>query len=228
MNRILKSTLKATLLVGLLFSLLAASCKKEVEEPEEAYYNFTAEDYIKILDFSLNDTITFKNQEYEKVKMVVSRIKEELKIFYTTYAYPNSHDFFYYDYKTIEYKLIELNPELYLYTKYSFSRFPLDLEKAKDDKYIKYPSVFNASISFPFYNGIKHEKINYDSTKLEMVIGSEIYSNVFTIKSGINDSVLDRWGGFDYYKKVNVLYYDEFNGLIGFDDVLGNNWRLKE
>ncbi len=149
MNTLFNKTLKTTLLVGLFISLMAASCKKE-EPGSVAYYNFTAEDYTRILDLKLNDTIVYENQNAEEIKLVIWSIDENLKAFYSIYGYPTSASFFNYDYITNTISIIESN---YLYLDYNFRRFPLDLEKAKDDKYTKYPSAFNASISLDLYNG---------------------------------------------------------------------------
>ncbi len=221
MKKILSKTLKTSLVVGLFISLMAASCKKEVEGPV-AYYNFTAEDYTRILELKLNDTIIYENQQAEEIKLVVWSVDEDLKRFYSIYGYPTSTSFFNYDYIIIWAYFIDSDLSS---MRYYFKRFPLDLEEAKADKYTKYSSAFKAKISLPLYNG-GYEEIDYDSDKTEMTIGSEIYRDVFTIASGINDSVYNE--DEDYYKKVNILYYDEFNGLIAFDDILGNNWLLKK
>ena len=161
--------LKSKILLGISLSFLIIACEKqEIEEEITPYYNFTEQDLTRVIIPTLNDTIIFKNQNEDKLKLVVTEVLNEKARHFSPGLWGNL---------------------LYYYDGHSVAT-------------------------------------DYDSDKTAMTIENKIYSDVFTIESVVSDSVLDRWGGLDYYKKVNILYYDELNGLIGFDDIEGNNWRI--
>ena len=47
--------------------------------------------------------------------------------------------------------------------------------------------------------------------------------NVLIFESGIDQIIK----GNNYDRNINVIYYDEEYGIIGFDDLNDNKWRLK-
>ena len=116
-----------------------------------------------------------------------------------------------------------------------FSKWPLDDNLAKEDIYTLYPSKFHASIQLmPFWNwdgsgnGNFKESIDYNLNKIEMNVNGKTFKNVFVLSSGNNTIIeVKRANDRIYYRDVNVIYYDEFEGIIGFDDLNGNEWRLE-
>jgi len=54
-----------------------------------------------------------------------------------------------------------------------------------------------------------------------MTFNGKTFKNVLVLSSN-NDSIIEQ----PLCKDVNILYYDETQGIIGFDDLNGNEWRL--
>ena len=136
----------------LLFIFFITGCKKDSDSV--AYYEFMDIDINRLLNYSLNQVITFKNELGEERKFRVSRVTnkftqqevEGMGIF-TTYA----ASYFYYDRKEIHF---EKYPVTNAGFSISFTRFPIDVKLAKTNITQKYPSEFRASITaFPYWNG---------------------------------------------------------------------------
>jgi hypothetical protein len=198
------------------------TCKeKKPSVPKEiAYYQFTPEDMQRLLPYTKGQVLKFTNQNNKERTFTIHSVNTIKKQRMVGSGFFSS-DYFYYDVKEIT--LIDSKTKWFdIY----FNRYPLDEELAKNDRYTKYPSKFYGCTSFiPFWNGFENGmpriSINYEQTKIEMAVNGKIYKNVFILDSG-SDSVI--WDEFS--RDVNVIYYDEIEGIIGFDDLNGNQWRL--
>ena len=148
--------------------------------------------------------------------------KKQYTIYYM--ALPPTKLFFY-DEKEIE---LQTFPNWRI--NYYFRRFPVDLEQAEDYVSIESESKFEASFSIYSWNGYnngytvhKDIKIDFNADKEDMTINGTNYSDVFVFESGrkaplvFMDSIS---------RNVNRVYYDLHTGIIGFDDLGNNHWRL--
>jgi hypothetical protein len=208
----------ALLLAGI--SLISMTCK---EKPKEiAYYQFTPEDMQRLLPYTKGQVLKFTNQNNKERTFTIHSVnttKEQLVI---SPGFMEDRTF-YYDTKEITITDSDTKERFYI----RFSRYPLDRDLAMSDKYAKFPSKFGGGISyFPFWNGSDRRiAIDYEQAKTEMAVNGKTYKNVYVFTSGV-DSIIRNGVGKVYYRDVNILYYDEINGIIGFDDLNGNEWRL--
>jgi len=194
-------------------------------EEEEAYYRFSSQDNKRLLPYKEGQVLKFYNQNSEERIFTISAINTSLKGRYSEgmgFFTPSASYYFYYDSKEIIFN----DSKTYLSSHIYFERWPLNTGLAKENKYREYPSKFSASIKYFFWNG-DYLSVDYEQNKVEMLVNGKTYKNVFVITSGV-DSIVEfkRVNGEIWYKDVNVIYYDEIEGIIGFDDLNGNEWRL--
>lgn len=206
----------------LLIFLLTISC--EIDEPKEAYYNFKDNDFEKILDFELNNTITYKNQLNEEIVYEVNEVSLDYKnqLSKGGWVLPGSINYFYYDEKVIELISNSTNYKI----KYNFIRFPIDIEQAKKDDLTEYPSLFYGSVYLYLWNGINDNgtiNIEYQNETIDMNINGTDYQNVIIIQSNNPNPIIY---SSTPERNINVVYYDLNNGIIGFDDLNNNQWRI--
>ena len=112
----------------------------------------------------------------------------------------------------------------------NFRKLPLNIELAKENVYKKYPSSVTAAIRYiQFWNSLEDATIDFEQPKIEMTIDGKTFSNVFVLASGSNSIIENpQLNGEILIRDVNVIYYDEKDGIIGFDDLNGNEWRIIE
>tara|TARA_R110002096_G_C14478762_1_gene713681 strand:+ start:297 stop:941 length:645 start_codon:yes stop_codon:yes gene_type:complete len=204
--------------------LIITSCSVfEEPNPSEAYYNFENEDLDKLLILELNDIVKYKNQYGEEIIYEAINVSDEFRTQRTRGNWVTSSiaKLFFYDKKDIELKNSAMNSSI----DYRFTRYPVNDIEAEKNKNFKYASKFYARVYFDFWNGISDYReiyINYKSQKVSLMINGVNYKNVIIIESK-NDkpnynSTIER--------SANVVYYDTDFGIIGFDDLLNNEWRI--
>ena len=192
--------------------LLAVSCGKKRQE--QAYYCFTSADYLRLLSYTEGQVLKFTNPNNEERTFAIQNVNiEKIQLVYTGFLNVN---LFSYDKKVITLIDSETKGEFYI----GFSRRPIDDNSARQNTYTKYPSeLYAAIVNMPFWNGDVEVSIDYEQKKTEMTFNGKTYRNVFVFASG-NDSILKS------KRDVNIVYYDEIGGIIGFDDLNNNKWRL--
>ena len=211
------------ILAAIMFVSILTSCSKD--EPTEAYYNFRNNDFDKLLNIELNSTIKYKNQFGDEIIYVTNEVTEEYKnqLSQGSWVLPGSIKYFYYDRKVIELNSNDFNN---FTIKYNFNRFPIDVEQAKENDFIEYPSKFNGSVYVYLWNGIGDHgnvNINYENGVTEMMINGTNYQNIIIIQSNNPDPIIYSSSP---ERNVNIIYYDLYNGIVGFDDLNNNQWRI--
>jgi hypothetical protein len=220
---------KTFLFTIVILALLFLSCEKK---KEVYYYCFTPLDYQKLLPYAEGQVLNFSNQNNEKRTFTIHAVNNELKTRLAVgMGFFGDTEYFYYDFKGIG--LIDSKSGKSL--NINFNRWPLDYELAKGNIYTEYPSKFYGAIQYiGFWNGRDEDGglessvlIDYEQNKIEMNVNGTNYKNVFVLTSG-SDSIIEdpQPNGTILYRDVNVIYYDEREGIIGFDDLNGNEWRL--
>jgi hypothetical protein len=205
--------------------LLICSCSIfEDGNPNVAYYNFEKEDLNKLLNLKLNNTVKYENQFGEEIVYEIIEVSDEFRTQRTRGNWVTSSiaELFFYDKKEIKLKNNSKNSSI----DYRFTRYPINDLEAEKDKITKYPSEFYARVYFDFWNGISDYRtinVNYNSQKIKLLINGVNYENVIIIESNnenpTNNSTIER--------SANVVYYDTEYGIVGFDDLLDNKWRIK-
>lgn len=201
--------------IMLLSSLL--SCGVDSEVQEQPYYQFEASDYIRLLDYEENDMLTFKNENEEVILYKVVEISTEFKkasVIGGTFSGGQANIEYYYDEHLI--KLMPLSFPNANAIDIVFNRRPATFYR--DSVETKFYVTIN---QFSIWAEVSPIFIDFEQPKNDMLIGTVIYNNVLTIEANLDD--IDQ----DDYRFVNTLYYGEFDGILGFDDVNGSHWRLE-
>ena len=214
--------MKKTLTVLVFLSILIC-CSKD--EPTKAYYNFRNNDFEKLLNIELNSTIIYKNQFGDEIIYKTNEVTEQYKdqLSQGSWVLPGSIKYFYYDRKVIELNSSDFNN---FEIKYKFSRFPIDVEQAKENYFKEHPSKFNGLVYVFLWNGIGDNgniNINYENGVVEMMINGTNYQNIIIIQSNNPDPIIYSSSP---ERNVNIVYYDLYTGIVGFDDLNNNQWRI--
>ena len=201
----------------LVFSIISISCNSD--DDNIPYFKFSEEDEFFLLDNYNNSSkrLVFKNQENEEFSFIFKNF-EEYKNRLILHggglgpvwgAIDVDH---FYDMRKIEF-IFEQNQEPRADLRFTFN---------------KYSDTLRGGIRFPLWNidryYISSIRIDFNETKIGMTINGVTYNNVIKINSG--ETSVDYMIG-EFPRNVNVLYYDLLNGLIGFDDLDGGEWRLQ-
>ncbi|MDR1345900.1 MAG: hypothetical protein LBK03_04270 [Bacteroidales bacterium] len=196
---------------------LAASCKKE-----PVTYRFAEEDKIKLLPHYIKGKIfTFVNENGKTRKFKVVEFKQYIKLDAVLGGmYGGGEEYFYFEYKRIDMIDLASNNKFRI----NINRYPKDVELARNNIYKSYPSYLIITIGSgyplsPFNFGIY---FNNEYGKSTHVINGTVHENVFVIENEAAQStevgmLLD----------AKTIYYDEYQGLVGFDDINNHQWRLK-
>ena len=209
-----------------------SSCNSDDDMKDRAYYHFEDTDYDKIISYNTNQILEFRNENNEVLSFEV--INNTLDFKTTNYAY-NAGLWSSDPKKTFDFdkKIIELVPSENPYSndnlRIAFKRFPIDWSTAEENEFKKYPSRFIAFLDdFPFWNKNNGSNavggtaiINYSNATTQMEINNFIYENVYTLSS--NNPTIENGG-----QDVNIIYYDKYYGIIGFDDLNDLHWRLSQ
>ena len=216
-----------TLTTALILAFFILSCNKE----KEAYYRFSQFDYKRLLPYTEEQVLKFKNKSNDERHFTIRSVNTAIKTRYSVgmgFMGDSAGDYFYYDSKEITF----IYSEDWQPSSIFFCRFPVDVQLAKENREMEYPSEFYGSINWRFWNGCNeygsydsYVSIDYKQKKTEMTFNGKIYKNVFVLDSGIN-TIIENSDVYVPNKDVNIIYYDEIEGIIGFDDLNGNEWRL--
>jgi len=191
-------------------------------------YRFTDEDKPKLLPhYTEGEILTFVNEIGEERKFKIEKIEQRVETQDWIYRYCDGecYAYFYCEPKFIH--LIDLETQVTFYL--SLSRFPLDMQKARIDNYHMQPS----SLFGQFYIEDGWWSSHYYSFRFffkldeprKMVTCNGInYDNVITIT---NYSTYGNGESGGALIGTKTVFYDIYQGLIGFDDYYGRQWRIK-
>ena len=208
------------LIVILIISFTLSNCKKE---SQTVYYQFADEDLSIMPNYEKDQKIIFKNQNQEELIFNVSsaylekRQKTDYGFFGTSYLY------FYDSYEI--YIEVDLDGNRFV-NSLLFRREPIDIEAAKGDYTVLYPDIFHGEISFPLQNRAAGFDIIRDYSEILHVEYDNIsFNNVRVFKTN-NSAPWMPGDGFE--RRVHTFYYADGFGFIGFDDLDGNEWRIRQ
>lgn len=227
----MKNTLNYLLLV-----LILQSCVLEDETNKNnlPYYEFTKEELNKlILEPKIGDERIYKNQDNEVIKFTIYKSQIEKSLFSTgNFSSSKSSNHYYYDSQ-------EILMWYSLGNVYSTCQIKL-IKYPEGSNYQTYPQIvgtpkFYGYIQFPLWNGFNENnlydndnriEINFEIPTLTMKINEKTYLKVRVFESGKSTVLLPSIPTL-LQNNVNRIYYDDNQGIIGFDDINGKLWRLQ-
>jgi len=203
------------------------SCKKEQEDI--AYYKFSSEDQKEAMVYEVGKTFAMvnqhKNQIYFRVQQEVKEIHGRTDDFL---GFPNGY---YWDFRDIWITSSECGEERCLSFSVQYSRQPIDWQKAQANISIPFPSRFVVFLSSSLWNEKTEgfapggKILNRDTGAISLSCPKKTFYDVYMVESGTNTS----WDSTGIAPPlVNRIFYSKTSGIIGFDDLEGNQWRLSE
>ena len=173
----------------------------------------------------MNNTIKYKNQNGEYITYEIFDVSSDYKnqVSQGSFVLPGSIKYFYYDKKEV--RLHSSSTDNLI--RYQFSRFPIDFEQAKEDEYTEFPSEFYGSVFFRLWNELDNNRaeidIDFESETESLLVNGINYEKVIKIYSGNPNPIISNSNA---TRNVNVILYDINHGIIGFDDLDNNQWRI--
>lgn len=221
---------KLLITIGFIFFVFVTnSCTKENSDNGKTYYRFVNNDYNYIINYNYKpeQIIVYENQFGEQLHFkVISNISEKTGQYSTDFVgFSGSSLDYYYDNKTIRLEIIE-----------NQSNYPEDLVIYNFSKSV---DVFKSGINFPIWNvrsSYYYDEIDrpfnigltsYNSiAKNQMNINGHLFKKVVAIESNSSVSTNSCYAGL-LKNHINKVYYDYDFGIIAFNDLNGDNWKVK-
>jgi hypothetical protein len=214
-------TIKILTLI-VVFASFFAGCEKY-----PVTYSFTDEDKTKLLPHYVEGKIlTFVNELGEKRKFKIEKIQVVINTehWISGGCGGNCHNYFFCVSKNIYLTDIKTQNKFYL----SFARYPLEQNEAERDNYRLQPSsLFGlfASVSWLTYSFIFEFSFDEAVQKQRFSYNEITYHNNMIIIHFNEAGYWDEGGGM--LTDAKIIYYDVYQGLIGFDDINNHEWRLE-
>lgn len=204
-----------TTIVFLLFVILAGCSNDndtEYFDKNVPYYKFTNSDSNYLIDSfnTIDEVISYKNQSNQILKYkVMSKKIEKAEERTGSFSGGNLLNYYY-----------EIQRTELLSVDYPYEHAILRMDVKKNSS-----TVVIGGFNFHLWNGYENE-VNFNllsSSTTSLTINSIIYNKVIVVESKNNYAFPN-----DYYpKKVNKVFYDINKGIIGFDDLDNNQWRIQ-
>lgn len=224
--------IKITLIFATFFSI-GCSIDDKPKSDGLPYYQFTQEERNQLISNSnVGDEIIYKNQDNNLIKFKTYNSKTGKTTFATgnfSSSYATQH--FHYDRQEIAMwyseglaaSICEIN----------ILKYPVGSNYQTQYPVIGTPK-FYGYFEFPLWNGYDGTdiyentiSINFDLSTRTMTFNGKTYSKVRVFESN-RTVVLEPNNKLPLYpKNVNIIYYDDNYGIIGFDDLNGKLWRLQ-
>jgi len=204
----------------LILTLLMFSCTQDdartFSNDIYPYYKFsTSEENYRLLHLTLNKEIEFKNQNDEIIKFkVVSNELRKLENSSGTFSGGSILNN-YYDAQIIKLRSVT---DSFEEATLEFKIYKFDNEKVNVSFYFYKWNINSSSQYMQSFN------LNLAPTQ-QMMINSVNYANTLEVNSISLVSIQSNNG---YLRNVNKLFYDQRNGLVGFNDLEGKEWRLQQ
>jgi len=203
-------------------TLILVSCSTDNDvriEENLPYYEFSNTDLEKLLSVyqKKEEIVTFQNQYNNKLRFKVTYSKKE-KVEYRTGTLWSSYTWveFYHDRQLIELELLENSD---------------DNEKIRFIT-VKWANAIQGGINFPLYNDYSsigalgrdiNIDIDYSASLNQMFVNEIFYEKVIEFNSESEEAPF-YFGSLK--RNVNKIFYDLNNGVIGFNDLDNNKWRI--
>jgi hypothetical protein len=213
----------------LLFVVIASfSCSNEDSKVGDGlpYFQFTQADADKFINSNeVGKILIYKNQNNTELKFKVMKNSIEKKLESRGTFVVGSYKYFYFDEQRIQFGGINDLPNQYYEEYYSFyikvRRIPKVFQT--NPTVISSDSQIISNIGVRPFDNSAAPPIFFNEPILSLTINSTVYNKVRKIAiptnpyPNVNSSL----------KGLTFVYYDQNKGIVGFDDVENNMWRLQ-
>jgi hypothetical protein len=214
-------------LILLLVVVLNLSCSKDSIRKGDGllYFQFLPQDTDKFINSSeVGKILIYKNQNNTELKFKILKNKIEKQLYSRGTFVVGSYDSFHYDEQRIQLGDITDEPTQY-YGDYSFfisiKRFPKVFQL--NPTVISSQSILITNIGLRLFDNSETAFFDYTEPIISLTINSTVYTKVRRVTLTTNlypntNSIL---------KGLTNIYFDQNKGVIGFDDIQNNEWRLQ-
>nr|WP_309758654.1 hypothetical protein [Flavobacterium sp.] len=216
---------KLILLFVLIVNLSCSSDKTEVGDGLP-YFQFLQVDNDKFINSAeVGKILIFKNQNNGELKFKILKNKTEKQLESRTDFVNGSYKYFYYDEQRIEMQSTLLadgdfccSSSFYL----SLKRWPKTYQT--NPTVISQDSKFITNIGLiPFSTGIQNTFLDYSESLINLSINGINFTKVRKIEITPNPFPNPNW----QLPSLKNIYFKQNKGVIGFDDLQNNEWRLQ-
>ena len=216
---------KLILLFVIIINLSCSNDKTEVGDGIP-YFQFLQVDNDKFINSAeVGKILIFKNQNNGELKFKILKNKTEKQLESKTDFVNGSYKYFYYDEQRIEMQSTLLadgdfccNSSFYL----SLKRWPKTYQT--NPTVISQDSKFITNIGLiPFSTGIQNTFLDYSESLINLSINGITYTKVRKIEINPNPFPNPNW----QLPSLKNIYFEQNKGVIGFDDLQNNEWRLQ-
>ncbi|MFK8058863.1 MAG: hypothetical protein AB8B78_02125 [Polaribacter sp.] len=192
------------------------------------YFQFINEDTPNLLNLpELDSRLTFANQNNEELYFDVVKSESGRQLHSTGSFVVGSTKHFYFDGQQINLRSTLLDADYsFRFLQISVKRWPKEFNDGRAGIKFKKLSkeshlITNIGRYGPFNNGNQHAFIRYENS-IKMDFNNKNYIRVIKIDLTDTEIRYDDWP----LPTLDYMYFDINEGIIGFDDRNGNEWRL--
>lgn len=215
---------KLILLFVIVIHLGCSNDKNEVGDGLP-YFPFLQVDNDKFINATeVGKILLYKNQNNAELKFKVLKNKTEKQLESRGTFVVGSNKYFYYEEQRIQLGAIADEPTEY----YSASRFFISIKRFPkvfqlNPTVISSESILVTNIGLHPFDNTENAFLDYSEPVISLTINSETFTKVRKVTLPPNlypnaNSTL---------KGLTRIYFDQNKGVIGFDDVENNEWRLQ-
>ena len=215
-------------IILLLVIILNISCSDDKTEIGDGlpYFSFLQVDNDKFINSTeVGKILIYKNQNNAELKFKVLKNKTEKQLESRGTFVVGSYKYFYYDEQRIEMQSTLFadgdfccSSSFYL----SLKRWPKTYQT--NPTAISQDSKFITNIGLiPFSTGVQSTFLDYSEPLISVTINTITYNKVRKIEITPNPFPNPNW----QLPSLKSIYFDQNKGVIGFDDIQNNEWRLQ-
>ena len=215
-------------LILLFLIILNSSCSNDKNEVGDGlpYFPFLQVDNDKFINSTeVGKILIYKNQNNAELKFKVLKNKTEKQLESRGTFVVGSYKYFYYDEQRIEMQSTLFadgdfccSSSFYL----SLKRWPKTYQT--NPTVISQDSKFITNIGLiPFSTGVQSTFLDYSEPLINLTINGVTYNKVRKIEIAPNPFPNPNW----QLPSLKYIYFDQNKGVIGFDDMQNNEWRLQ-
>ena len=215
-------------LILLLLIITNISCSKDSSEVGDglSYFQFIQADSDKFINSTeVGKILIYKNQNNAELQFKVIQNKIEKKLESKGTFVVGSYKYFYFDEQRIQFGGVNDVTNQYYDEYYSFyislKRYPKIFQT--NPTVISSDSQIISNIGVRPFDNSEAPPIFFNEPIISLTINSTVYNKVRKIAiptnpyPNVNSSL----------KSLTFVYYDQNKGIVGFDDVENNMWRLQ-
>jgi hypothetical protein len=218
--------MKKTILLFIIILILGCSNDKTEVGDGLPYFSFLQVDNNKFINSTeVGKILIYKNQNNAELKFKVLKNKTEKQLESTGTFVVGSYKYFYYDEQRIEMQSTLFadgdfccSSSFYM----SLKRWPKTYQT--NPTVISQDSKFITNIGLtPFSTGVQSTFLDYSEPLINLTINGISYSKVRKIEITPNPFPNPNW----QLPSLKNIYFEQNKGVIGFDDIQNNEWRLQ-